>query len=83
MAWILGASTNSSPSIGLRPTVAGASGGFLTLHFTGVLDPGLAKLDLDSSGAAVAHRRPHICGAVAVVYDDFCHGPCTPQVSVR
>ena len=50
LAWILGATTNASPSIGLLPTVAGASGGLLTVHFTRVLDPGAtAKLYLEYS----------------------------------
>lgn len=40
MAWILGASTHSSPSSGLLPAVTDSSGGFFTLHFTRVLDIG-------------------------------------------
>ena len=49
MAWLLGATSNSSPSIGLLPTVTGVSGGFLTVHFTRVLDLGSAKLYLEYS----------------------------------
>ncbi len=49
MAWILGATSNSSPSIGLMPQVTGTSGSGLTVHFTRVLDPGTAKLYLEYS----------------------------------
>ena len=49
LAWILGAATNSSPSSGLLPSATAASGSFLTVHFTRVLDPGLAQLNLEYS----------------------------------
>ena len=47
MAWILGATTNSSPSIGLLPKVVAAGVSGFTLHFTRVLDPGTAHLYLE------------------------------------
>jgi len=49
MAWMLGASNNSSPAIGLLPQVMGSSGSGFTVHFTRVLDPGAAKLYLEYS----------------------------------
>jgi hypothetical protein len=71
MAWLLGATTNSSPSIGLLPTVTGASGGFLTVHFTRVLDPGAtAKLYLeysDNLGTWTSVEVPAATGPVSGV----------------
>jgi hypothetical protein len=49
IAWILGAATNASPSIGLLPQVTGASGSGFTVHFTRVAAPGTAKLYLEYS----------------------------------
>ncbi|MCX6872789.1 MAG: hypothetical protein NTW21_03130, partial [Verrucomicrobia bacterium] len=49
MAWILGAATNSSPSIGLLPKVLNANGSGFTLHLTRVLDAGTAHLYLEYS----------------------------------
>ncbi|MCX6872809.1 MAG: hypothetical protein NTW21_03230 [Verrucomicrobia bacterium] len=73
MAWLLGAATNASSSIGLPPTVTGASGGFLTVHFTRVLDPGAtAKLYLEysddlTSGSWTSVEVPAATGPVSGV----------------
>ena len=71
MAWILGATTHSSPSIGLLPTVTGASGGLLTVHFTRILDPGTtAKLYLeysDNLGTWTSVEVPAATGLVSGV----------------
>ncbi len=48
MAWMLGAGTSTSPSVGLLPAVMPGSG--LTMHFKRVHDQGPAKLYFQSSG---------------------------------
>ena len=56
MAWMLGAGTSTSPSVGLQPAVVPGSG--LTMHFKRVHDQGPAKLYFQYSSDLVTWPDP-------------------------
>jgi hypothetical protein len=58
MAWMLGAGTSTSPSVGLQPAVVPGSG--LTMHFKRVHDQGAAKLYFQYSSDLATWPDPEL-----------------------